>query len=194
MNLHVGDPLEPERKKYHTIWAEPAYHEMSPGLEFVDLFAEVCKPKSGDTLVDVGCGSGLAGWEFAERGLIVTYVDLVDVVMPGRVVPPHKFIKSPIFGDWPLANKYGWDFAYCTDVLEHIPMEWTMLSAERVIRACGTAFFTIAHEPDSCGVLIGETLHLTVQPFAWWRDRLALLGNLVEARDLCARGLFIVKR
>jgi hypothetical protein len=33
-----------------------------------------------------------------------------------------------------------------------------------------------------------------VQSFAWWRDRIATLGTLTEARDLCGTGLYVVHR
>jgi hypothetical protein len=33
-----------------------------------------------------------------------------------------------------------------------------------------------------------------VQSFAWWRDRIATLGNLIEARDLCGTALYVVQR
>jgi hypothetical protein len=47
---------------------------------------------------------------------------------------------------------------------------------------------------DGYGKFIGKPLHLTVQAFAWWRDRIATLGNLIEARDLCGTGLYVVQR
>ena len=188
--IHLNDPMESERRKYEAMWAEPAYHQMSPGLEFVEVFVEVCKPTFAETLIDIGCGSGLAGVELARRGLQVTWTDLSDFTVDD--VPAGRFIRAPIYGDWSRANKYGWDFGYCCDVMEHLPTEWTMLALDHVIRACRRSFFTIAHGPDQCGSLIGQSLHLTVQPFTWWRDRIAQLGKLIEARDLCGRGLFVV--
>jgi hypothetical protein len=46
--------------------------------------------------------------------------------------------------------------------------------------------------PDQLGEWVGETLHLTVQPFTAWRDQIAELGTIVECRDCWQTGLFLV--
>jgi CRISPR/Cas system-associated exonuclease Cas4 (RecB family) len=41
-------------------------------------------------------------------------------------------------------------------------------------------FLGIALVPDQFGVWMGTPLHLTVQPFTWWRDSLKELGTVVD--------------
>jgi hypothetical protein len=78
--------------------------------------------------------------------------------------------------------------------MEHLPPEYTMLALHRMFEACRTTWLQIALHDDGFGKFIGKPLHLTVQNFAWWRDRIATLGELVEARDLCGTGLYVVQR
>jgi len=193
--LHVNDVLKPERDKYAEIWSHPEYREYSPGKENVARFLSVMEPTLGSTLVDIGCGAGEAGLALAERGMRVSWLDLTDAALNPQV-DRKRFTQAAIW-DWRWTrgpHSLGWDYGFCCDVLEHVPTEFTMLSLDRITRACRTSWLQIAHEPDAFGALIGQPLHLTVQPFDWWRDRIALFGELIDARDLQGIGLFVVKR
>jgi len=193
MSLHINDPLEPERDKYQAMWSHDAYHKVSPGLEMVDAFMRVIQPTPGETLIDLGCGDGRAGLAFQTKGLRVTWLDFVEVL--DEKVDRGRFLNCPIWDyRWTKLFRSNWDYCYCVDVMEHLPQEYTMLSIERIAQACRTAFIAIALLPDVNGQLIGQQLHLTVQPFAWWRDRIASICNLVDARDLCGRGLYLVSK
>ncbi len=181
--MHLNDVAEPERQKYREMWDVPQYADHSPGLESVDRFIEMVKPAPGASIIDIGCGKGVAGEELGKRGFKVNYLDLVNFT-------DLPIIETPLWQDWACGRI--WDHGYCCDVLEHVPPEYSMLCVARIIACCGTSFMQIAFEPDSFGAVIGKNLHLTVQPFTWWRDRIASIGKLVEARDLCGRGIFVV--
>ena len=89
----------------------------------------------------------------------------------------------------------GFDYGFCCDVMEHIPTEYTMLVIDRIMSSCRTAWFQIALVPDQFGVTIGQTLHLSVQPFTWWLDHLrGGIGRVTDARDLCGQALFVVEK
>lgn len=193
--IHVADGAAQERAKYTEIWSFDEYRRAnSPGLINVDRFMSVMKPTPGSSLIDIGCGSGRAGLEFQRRGLNVKWIDLTSAGLSPDV-PRDRFIEAPLW-DHEWLDIYGGyiDYGFCCDVLEHIPTEYTMLALDRIIRACRTTWLQIALRPDEFGKLIGEPLHLTVRPFSWWLVRLATLGTIVEARDLCGDGLFIVER
>lgn len=86
------------------------------------------------------------------------------------------------------------DWVIASDVLEHVPPEFTMLAVYRLAQVARRGvFLTISHLPDAFGVWVGTPLHLTVQPFAWWRDRLREVGEVVEARDLIGQGVFLLR-
>jgi len=93
------------------------------------------------------------------------------------------------------SHAFDYDYAYCCDVMEHIPTEYVMLTLQNIMNTCREgAFFYICLVPDGFGKIIGAPLHLTVKPFIWWRDKLAELGEVVDARDLLTNGMYYVKR
>ena len=193
--LHIGDGAAQERDKYAEIWTRiPEYRAHSPGLENVDRFVKVMEPDRGATILDIGCGEGVAGLEFRRRGFDVWWLDITDAGL--RNVPRHRFICSPIWKAWgpqPGAGGAPWDYGFCCDVMEHIPPEFTMLAAARILESCRVAWFQVALRPDEFGAAIGEPLHLTVRPFDWWLVRLAEIGHVLDARDLCGDGLFVLQ-
>jgi hypothetical protein len=188
--LHIVDGNAQERDKYAEIWSFEEYQTAdSPGLQNVSRFMDIMKPAPGETLIDIGCGSGKAGLEFQKLGLDVGWTDITDVALD-EDVPRDFFYKNPLWGSWAR----GWSYGFCCDVLEHIPTEYTMLCLDRIITNCSKTWFQIALRDDVFGKLIGEPLHLTVRSFDWWLVRLQTLGNVVDARDLCGDGLYIVER
>lgn len=195
VNLHLADGAAQERAKYAEIWSSiPEYRNFSPGLVNVGRFMSVLQPRPGASLIDIGCGAGVAGLAFEQRGFDVTYLDITDAGLE-PAVDRSKFIQAPLWSHvWRKHRTPGWDFGFCCDVLEHIPTEYTMLVLERIVGASATTWLQISLKPDNFGRAIGEPLHLTVRPFQWWLVRLATLGHVIEARDLCGDGLYIVGR
>ncbi len=182
---------EAEREKYTEIWSDvPEYKDHSPGLENVQRFFDVMLPKHGDSLIDIGCGTGVAGLDFRNRGLNVAWLDITDAGLD-ELVPRHMFIQRALWHHW--KPPFGYDYGFCCDVMEHIPTEYTMLVLDRIISACRVSWFQIAFFHDKFGATIGKPLHLTVQPFGWWLDRIKNIGKVTDARDLCGCGLFIVE-
>lgn len=183
-----------EQEKYQRMWRDvEAYRAVSFGSQLVGPFLALSGAKPGQRIVDVGCGTGRASVTFAELQLRPTLVDAtIDALDPAARHLP--FVESCLWRNWidPIGEEH--DFAYCCDVLEHIPPEFTMLVVERCLQAAPSAFLHINFEPDAFGRSIGEPLHLTVQPFTWWRDRLGELGTLTEARDLLGSGFFFLHR
>jgi SAM-dependent methyltransferase len=183
------DPAVVERDKYNDIWSVPDYvRAESPGVLNVERFLKIVKPKPGYSVVDLGCGSGQAGLMLRDAKLHVTWLDITDAALLPDV-PRECFIEAPL---WQVSGHR--DYGFCVDVMEHIPTEYVMLTLDRIVRVCATSFFSIALRPDVFGQIIGQPLHLTVRDFIWWRDRLAAIGKLVDARDLCGDGLFVCNR
>jgi hypothetical protein len=190
--IHVLDGAAQERDKYRDIWSMSEYRDAdSPGLENVQRFVEVLQPKPGSTIIDIGCGTGVAGLEFVRLGMQSWWLDITATPLHSDV-PRERFIEAPLWNDWVRRNR--WSYGFCCDVLEHIPTEYTMLCLQRIIEACDVAWLQIANKTDAFGpLLIGEPLHLTVRPYSWWLIRLATLGHVIDARDLCGQSLFVVK-
>ena len=175
-----------EQAKYRKCWADPRYSYYSPGYVFFPLFKRMVRKHEG-TLLDLGCGSGRVARKLYDLGFDVTLSDFVRVPLQHKETERLPFVKINIYGQWPKKN---WDWVYCCDVMEHIPPERIDKSLSNIMSHCKQAFFSICFTPDHFGGEIGETLHLTVKPFVWWRDKLREYGKLTEARDLLRNGIF----
>lgn len=178
-----------EQAKYTKVWQIAAYRHFSPGEQMLPLFRQIVRRRG--TLIDIGCGTGRASAKLADAGFEVTCADFVPASRDreARALP---FVKLNIFGRrWPDAE---WDYGYCCDVMEHMPPEKVDAALTNIMTHCRRAFFSICFTADHFGQHVGETLHLTVQPFTWWRDKLAEHGEVTDARDLIGMGTFLVKR
>lgn len=183
--------IETEREKYSELWTDvPSYRDHSPGMENVSRFMKIMKPACCSSLLDIGCGTGVAGLEFFHSGLDVTWLDITDSGLLDSV-SRERFIQKPLWENW---GNLEYDYGFCCDVMEHIPTEYSMLVMNRIISYCNITWFQIALLPDQFGATIGQTLHLTVRPFDWWLERLRFMGNVIEARDLCETALFVVEK
>ena len=178
-----------ERSKYKDAWALSGYRQFSPGESFVDLFMSMTNAKPGDSVVDFGAGAGAASRKLKDRGLSVTSVDLVDADWQHSDIP---LLTGCLWRTLPLAGVHR--FGYCCDVMEHLPKQFTALALSNMLSKCSKLFLSISFTDDFFGHMVGEPLHLTVEPFVWWRDTLTEVGTLIEARDLLGEGVFLLTR
>ena len=195
-----------ERAVYEEMWGGVSlYGQDSPGVRHLDLFVAMSEATDG-TVLDIGCGTGRAGLALSQRGFSVTLADLTDVgldeAVRSSVLP---FVKASVWDDLgPVAYlnslarletpRLWFDWVICCDVMEHLPTEFTMLAVRRMIEvARHGVFMTISTLPDMFGVFVGRPLHQTVQPYTWWRERLATIGDITESRDLLNCGVYLVK-
>lgn len=176
---------EAERQKYEKAWAIPEYANHSPGEEISGLFFEMCAPRG--KIIDLGAGSGKGSVVLDEHGLDVTMLDLTFDGLAFRAQGLKKK-QGSLWEQW--GGTYDW--GYCTDVMEHIPPEYTMLVIDRIMSNCRQAFFHICFVPDGFGKIVGQPLHLTVMPHEWWRSHLSEFGTVVECRDLMSNGVYHV--
>jgi 2-polyprenyl-3-methyl-5-hydroxy-6-metoxy-1,4-benzoquinol methylase len=159
-----------ERLKYHAMWTKvPGYRSTSPGERLVPHFLDLAQPSPGDTLIDLGCGSGRASVALAEAGLNVTQLDITETSRD-----PHArglpFIEACLW-DLPELPKFNW--VYCCDVMEHLPTHTVDKALDHMAAITGKgAFMQIALFPEAFGRFIGETLHLTVKPAEWWQEKI----------------------
>jgi SAM-dependent methyltransferase len=188
-----------ERETYESIWAMNAYREASsPGQMFVQMFMEMAKPRSSDSvmgaasILDAGCGGGKGAISLAEQGFDVSMCDLTNAGLDAEAMR-FPFVQIPLWEK--LTPHVGFkDYVYCCDVLEHIPPQFTMLVVSRLLEVARKGvFLSISLMPDHFGVWVGRPLHLSVQTFPQWRDQLNTIGKVVECRDLLNTGVYFVK-
>jgi len=161
-----------EEQKYGQMWERPEYRAVAPGEIYAPLFVEKAKPRHGAHVIDFGAGTGRGALALHDAGLKVTMLDFVrnslDEKVKARLNGSLSFVKHDLCNPSPVIAEYG----YCTDVMEHVPPEKVGVVLDNILRAAKSCFFAISLTEDLCGQMIGETLHVTVQPFEWWQERL----------------------
>jgi len=193
--------LVAERATYDETWRTIGdYGNWSPGVEFISTFFEHVGEKGQDrTVLDVGAGSGRASVKLSQAGFNVRMVDISNagLIPEAQAIP---YFDACLWHDlYPVARAFGHpnrtraDYVYCTDVLEHVPEQFTMLAIANMLRVTRHGLFlSVSLIPDNMGVWVGAQLHQTVQPFTWWRDSIKELGTLIEARDMLEWATFYV--
>ncbi len=173
-----------EQAKYERMWGIGAYRDFAPGEHAAQVFLAQANPKFGDHVIDFGAGTGRGALMLALMGRVsVTMVDFaencLDEDVRNALTTQHgalKFVKADLRKHIPVGAKYG----FCTDVMEHIPTEEVNQTLVNILRSAQHVFFQISLMDDHFGKEIGEKLHLTVQPFQWWKDRLLALDAVIH--------------
>ncbi len=160
-----------KRRLYEKVWANPAYAKYSPGEQAVPVFRQIYRKRG--YLLDIGCGTGRAALKLQEAGWKVAGLDFVDARQVD--IPFHK--GNILTWDYALPG-LSYDYGYCCDVMEHLEPSTVKRALVRISDLCAHVFFTIHFGPDQFGATVGHPLHLTVQPFVWWRDLLKEYGTL----------------
>jgi len=173
-------PGNPEALKYGKLWERKEYRAVAPGEQFAPVFLDHARPKHGSHVIDFGCGTGRGAAVLANAGMKVTMLDFVrnslDDDVRSRLGESFTFKKHDLEKPSPVIAEYG----YCTDVMEHIPPGKVNLVLENILRGAKHCFFVISTGDDVCGRLIGETLHLSVHPFDWWKERFEERGCTIQ--------------
>lgn len=183
-----------ERALYEDVWTSiPHYADHAPGEVYLPAFLQ-CVGEARGSVLDAGTGSGKGALALEAAGFRVTCCDVTDAgLMP--VARSLRFRQACLWHSLKGTTTTGaFDWVYCTDVLEHIPPQFTMLAIDQMLRVARQGLFlSVALVPDSFGVWAGKSLHQTVQSFVWWRDSLNDVGRVEDARDLHHAACFFVR-
>lgn len=174
-----------EREKYDKMHSVPGYSP-GPGVSRVPGALRHIEP--GSSIIDFGCGTGDAAWEFKERGYAVTAVDISDKGLTRDIrffrCPLHKLPQELPASDW----------GFCVDVMEHLPTVWVPDSLWQMSRKVENCYFVIKGTRDSWGIKINDVLHLSVMPGQWWLEEISecwkdvLLTIEGDSYEIVARG------
>ncbi len=156
-----------EKAKYEKTWNDKAYRLASPGeIVLPDFLGR--NPERG-TLIDFGCGTGRATQKLIAAGFDATGVDIASNAVDTGI----PFEQACL---WEKSFKAKW--AYCCDVMEHIPPEYV----DAVLDNMDTenCYLHVHLHPDKFGKRVGEVLHLTIQPHDWWLEKISKRWNIVD--------------
>lgn len=187
------EPYNPEQAKYAKLWRDvPDYRAVAPGEDWAMTFLAQAKPPKDAEVIDFGAGTGRAAVALALVGRCkVTMLDFVEHCLdddvraiaeaqPDRLTfAVHDLTKMP---------KQSAAYGYCCDVMEHIPPDDVRKVLLNILSSAQHCFFAISTVDDVMGARIGQPLHLTIRPAAWWQEQLTKLGAVVhwqEVRDDC---------
>ena len=173
-----------EALKYGKLWEFPEYRVISPGQDWVPTFLTHANPRKGSRIIDLGCGTGRAGLLLHTLGMNVILVDFVRNCLDPEVKEKlgDKFVKADLEKKLPIIGDYG----YCCDVMEHIPPDKVDIVLQNVLMAAQYVFFSVSTDDDEAGVLIGEKLHLSVNPYSWWADKFKSLDVKILWSEKCS--------
>ena len=148
---------------YQQVWDIPAYRDFSPGEHVAQTFVEVASPD--DTIIDFGCGSGKGSRMLhVLTGQKVIGLDWAENSNQENIEFHVHDLTKPV----PFKSEYG----FCTDVMEHISPNEVDKVLANILTAARNVFFSISMVPDHFGAQVGEPLHLTVENFDWWKNKL----------------------
>jgi hypothetical protein len=189
VQVHSVDEAQRERAKFDELWQTlPEYAADCVGSN-VTNFIEIVKPEPPASILDVGCGSGGAGMELAKLGFDVSWSDISSVSING--IDRERFHHMPLW-ELPLGKSY--DYGYCFDVMDSIPIEFTMLAVFKLTMVCKVTYYNICLVPKpTMDQKFGRPVQASVMSFNWWRDRFAYFGKLHEARDLGRNAIYVLE-
>lgn len=171
--------LSSEKEKYDRIWRSfPEYRETSPSdylfPVFLSYFAKEIAPSH--SIIDFGCGPGKLAFTALKHNLSIHLVDISEHCLDPEVFLLH-IKKKVLFSQsslWDLPKTlFPAEWIICFDVLEHIPeKKIDACLKEMSLRMKKGGFFSICLQKEQFGEIVGESLHLTLKPANWWREKI----------------------
>jgi len=188
--LAMDDLAAIERDKYMRVWERPEYRKVSPGQLECKRAWECFDPQPNERLIDYGSGPARATWWFAQQGL-----DAVGVDIAANAAETDANVIEACLWDLP-ADLAPVEYAYCCDVMEHIPTDKVdAVICEIKARTTKAGYFRIATRPDVMGPrILGRPLHLTVWDADKWRRRFETYWRTVDVVENTGRDLVLFVR
>jgi len=149
--MHNADPNELDKfsQLAHRWWDPDSefkpLHDINPlRLEWIDSHAGI----SGQKILDVGCGGGILSESMAQRGALVTGIDLSDKALgvarlhlleSGNTVEYRKISAEELADQ--AAGRF--DIVTCMEMLEHVPIPASTIAAcAALVKPGGHVFFS----------------------------------------------------
>lgn len=147
--------------------------EKASAKAVVDILIKHFRPES---VVDIGCGTGIYLKEFSRKGVDILGYDGSPAAQEGSLM--GEKIKIHDLCD-PLEINRKFDLCLCIEVAEHLPKESANALVKTLINLADTIIFTAAtpgQGPKSIG-------HINEQPNQFWVEKFKIF-NFKLKRDL----------
>jgi len=170
--------LEQEREKYEAVWAHASYREQADGEPAVERTVKQMGCMMGQSIIDWGCGNGTCARMLSMVGLKVTGFDIAPNCLDKDVTVP--LVVGTL---WNPPHDLRSDYAFCTDVLEHIPPIYLLKCLDEIAAHTNyAAFIQIDTFPDLSGPRMNPPrhLHLSLHGPYWWNRELLARWRVVE--------------
>lgn len=131
-------------------------------------------------IIDVGCGRGALASSIGQDAEYLG-IDASEVATKGKdTCYQFDATKKSIldsFGDF--------DLALCIDMLEHLTKDDLDEVIPKIVAASSVQVFSISCRPSNYKDANGDGLHLTVEDFGWWIDKISEYTTIqiTETRD-----------
>lgn len=134
-------------------------HDINPlRIDYIDRH---CGGVEGKYILDIGCGGGILSEALAQKGAIVTGIDMAEMSL--KVAKMHLH-ESELKVDYQMstAEEFAtlhsgeFDIVTCLEMLEHVPDPGSVVAAaSKLLKPGGHAFFsTINRNPKSFALAI----------------------------------------
>lgn len=162
MQNHHNNVDQAELDKFQSIssrWWDPdsefkTLHDINPlRVEYIEKGSQSLESKK---LLDIGCGGGILSEAMAQKGAIVTGIDLAEKSLNVAKLHLHE---SSLSIDYQLSsaeafaeqNQEAFDIITCMELLEHVPNPAPIIeAAANMVRPGGDLFFsTLNRNPKS---------------------------------------------
>jgi SAM-dependent methyltransferase len=133
------------------------------------------------SVLDVGCGVGLALEWFAERGLTIHGIEGSHKVWQHNVVQDHVVVHDLYDGPYRLPRPV--DLVWSCEVAEHIDPGHVCHFVDTIVENCGKVLILTAAPPGA-----GGHHHVNCQPREYWQSLVApALVFRQDLTDLCCQ-------
>ncbi len=142
------------------------------------------------TMMDVGCGIGLAQRFFENSGVLSFGIDGSEKVLKHHVLDRKCYCQHDLtLGAWKSVDPY--DLVICSEVAEHISPDFTHHLISTLVNNTRKVLVFNAALPGA-----GGHHHVNCQATPYWIDLLSQAGLVydpeltAQAKDLCPRGVY----
>lgn len=142
-----------------------------PATVYPDLWEWLVKEQGVESVIDIGCGDGIAVDYFSSLGCAVLGIDGIPQEHPNIIT--HDYTHGPFVVT--LADEPGarYDLAWSCEFVEHIAEEYVENFLETF--ACADLVLMTSAGPGQNG-----WHHVNCQPIPYWSRKMQQIGYLVD--------------